>query len=668
MNQYLRIVCLLFPLIGFSQTENLDSLLSNLPKTINEEHIPLLHDVIKASWTSAPDTALKYGRMAIDLSIANENLKSLSTSYRLLGGVYNYMSLIDSGRYYKSKALEMAIELGDSLLVASSFNNLGVTAQTIGNYVEALSYYYLAYNTGKEIPEFAGLPIVMANISEVYYDLQEYDSAIYYARNAIDLNQTNLNSSRHLLILNALARAELAKGNYQNARSLYEKILDISEIIGEKRYAAYANQGLGKMYVQNKSIYPAKKQLFKALKLFQELDDNSYISEIYSDLSQLMIENDPDSSFYYAHRSIVLAEKLELRDIILNNYNNLIELFAQNNSIDSLQHYLKLYQKKDENIRKINNLNSIQGMLAKIRDEEMKSRLAVQTLALEQKTLQTNFLIALAVITLIFAVFFLRLYSKQKRLGNYLKQINQQVSTQNELIDKKNTELKALNNEKNDLIQIVAHDLKNPLSNIISAVEMAREDSANSRDTAHEIIDGSARRLSDMITKILDVESIEKGLSNLKLKPVNLTELVSKLCTDFQNQAKDKKIYINCSIDSGVFAIAEETYLYQVMENLMSNAIKFSPPERSIYVNLRSDEKFARIEVKDEGPGISEKEQKHLFQMYQKLSAKPTGNEHSSGVGLSVVKKFVDAMNGKIWCKSSLGAGTSFYAQFSLFK
>ncbi len=651
----------------FPQTSKLDSLLTNLQHTTGEARVTRLHEIIKAAWTTDPNAVIPYARESIQLSKELEDLSLLSTSYRIFGGLYNYMSEIDSGHYYKTKALELAIQIEDSILIASSYNNLGVTSQTTGNYVEALRYYYLAYLIGKKSSTFPNLPIIMSNISEVYYDLKEYDSAIRYAKYAMNMTQSQPFSSQHLLILNTLARAELANGNFQKARNLYNDILTTSKSIGEKRYAAYAYQGLGKMFVQNGSIYPAKKHLFQALKLFQVLDDESYISEIYQDLSLLMIKSDPDSSFYYARKSLILAKNLDLQDIMLSNYNILIDLFSQNRIIDSLQYYQSLYHAMEAAIRKKNNLNSIEGMFAKIRDEEMRTRISNQALKLEKKTFQTNFFIALAAITFLLSGFIFRYYRKQKRLGKYLSEVNQEVTRQNDLIDGKNKKLQALNNEKNDLINIVAHDLKNPLSNIVTSVQIARESpEAENEQALLQIAEDSARRLSDMITKILDVEAIEKGLSALHLVSVDLSEIMNSVCDDFEIQASNKCIKINRDISDQVFVCAEPTYLYQVIENLVSNAIKFSPNEKSVFINLKIDKILARIEVKDEGPGISDKEQTKLFQMYQKLSPRPTGDEHSSGIGLSIVKKFVDSMQGRIWCKSKIGAGTSFYVQFKL--
>ena len=107
--------------------------------------------------------------------------------------------------------------------------------------------------------------------------------------------------------------------------------------------------------------------------------------------------------------------------------------------------------------------------------------------------------------------------------------------------------------------------------------------------------------------------------------------------------------------------------MIQVYENLLSNAIKFSESDKNIYLKVVSTEDLVTISIKDEGPGMSKDDLKKIFSKFQKLSAKPTNNEESTGLGLSIVKKFIDAMSGEIRCESTLGEGASFIITFKTF-
>ncbi|RAV99002.1 sensor histidine kinase [Pseudochryseolinea flava] len=230
-----------------------------------------------------------------------------------------------------------------------------------------------------------------------------------------------------------------------------------------------------------------------------------------------------------------------------------------------------------------------------------------------------------------------------------------------------NEELINLNLEKNNLIGIVAHDLKSPLSQILSLLSLIKLTGKIDADSQKYLgfMETSTSRLMDMIGKILDVDGIESKQLNLKMERVSLDQVFNAVTDRFIDEAIKKKINIARNIDKSAIAKVDKNYVEQVLENLVSNAIKFSPLDKNVFVNLHVEADRVICEIKDEGPGLTEDDKKKLFSKYQKLSARPTGNESSTGLGLSIVKKFVGAMDGEIWCESEEGKGASFYVSFT---
>jgi two-component system sensor histidine kinase/response regulator len=108
----------------------------------------------------------------------------------------------------------------------------------------------------------------------------------------------------------------------------------------------------------------------------------------------------------------------------------------------------------------------------------------------------------------------------------------------------------------------------------------------------------------------------------------------------------------------------DRSLIVQIIDNLISNAIKFSNPNTKVKVTLKDENQTIRFEVEDEGPGIMEEDKSRLFQKFQKLHAQPTNGESSTGLGLSIVKKYVEAMKGKVWCESEYGKGSIFIVEF----
>jgi signal transduction histidine kinase len=255
--------------------------------------------------------------------------------------------------------------------------------------------------------------------------------------------------------------------------------------------------------------------------------------------------------------------------------------------------------------------------------------------------------------------------------SDYLHEANQTITMMHEEVQqqkneilKKNEELLNLNNEKNNLISIVAHDLKSPLNQmrgLLSIIKVKIDKTDAETMACLEMIEKSASRLTALIAKILDVEAIESKDLNLVIERFDLSELLKLLVERYSISAKEKSIKLVAGFDDDVLIKADKVYTMQIFDNLLSNAIKFSSSNKNIFVSIRKEKDHFITEIKDEGPGISEDDMKKLFGKYQKLSARPTGNESSTGLGLSIVKKFVEAMNGQIWCESKFGDGASFF-------
>jgi signal transduction histidine kinase len=255
--------------------------------------------------------------------------------------------------------------------------------------------------------------------------------------------------------------------------------------------------------------------------------------------------------------------------------------------------------------------------------------------------------------------------------SDYLHDANQTITLMHEEVQqqkneilKKNEELLNLNNEKNNLISIVAHDLKSPLNQmrgLLSIIKVKIDRTDSETIACLEMIEKSASRLTALIAKILDVEAIESKDLSLVIERFNFSDLLKIVAERYKFSADEKSITIINQFNDDLLVMADKVYVMQIFDNLISNAIKFSPGNKNVFIRASKDKDRIISEIKDEGPGISADDMKKLFGKYQKLSARPTGNESSTGLGLSIVKKFVEAMNGRIWCESESGEGASFF-------
>jgi len=245
------------------------------------------------------------------------------------------------------------------------------------------------------------------------------------------------------------------------------------------------------------------------------------------------------------------------------------------------------------------------------------------------------------------------------------------ILLKNEEMERINQELINLNAEKNSLIGIVSHDLRSPLANVLGMIELMRMDPDMSEEELNAIfsnLETLVKKQLQMITKILDIESLEAGKISLMQELTHINQVSNHVCKRFETIAKAKNITISFYGDQhNPQILADVNYLEQVFENLISNAIKYSTQNKKIEIKTEMTQNSVLWSIKDQGPGISEEDRSKLFGKFQRLTAKPTGGESSVGLGLFIVKRYVDAMKGKVSCESTLGEGTTFILEFPFY-
>jgi signal transduction histidine kinase len=178
-------------------------------------------------------------------------------------------------------------------------------------------------------------------------------------------------------------------------------------------------------------------------------------------------------------------------------------------------------------------------------------------------------------------------------------------------------------------------------------------------------ISHASTQMFSLVTNPLTVNTAEQGLLKPTLVRTDVGKVLNAVCAEFKDFAAVKSITLRVEAPESeeFFANADAPMLREVLENLLSNAVKYSPQGKTVVVRLKASNDYIRVEVQDEGEGISSEDMTKLFGKFARLSARPTGGEHSTGLGLSIVKKMVEAMHGRVWCESELGKGATFIVE-----
>jgi len=241
----------------------------------------------------------------------------------------------------------------------------------------------------------------------------------------------------------------------------------------------------------------------------------------------------------------------------------------------------------------------------------------------------------------------LALYRGQRNLADYARR------------------LEVLNQEKDQFLGIVAHDLKNPLSTILLRAQMTQMKAA--KLTPEKLIDSmeficsDAQRMLNIVSNLLDINRLEMGKIDLKIELMDIKAVLRALTEVWQEKAQVKNIEIVSEWNEMPVMIQTDKHLlFQILENLLSNALKYSPYDCSVWLEIEVSSTECTIHIRDQGPGLSPEDQGKLFQKFTRLSSRPTGGESSNGLGLSIVKYLAEQLQGRVSCQSQLGQGACF--------
>lgn len=251
-------------------------------------------------------------------------------------------------------------------------------------------------------------------------------------------------------------------------------------------------------------------------------------------------------------------------------------------------------------------------------------------------------------------------------LSNRADELNKQNKELKESLDKlskSKSELEELQKQKDDLFAIIIHDIKNPAALIKSLVELLRsyDLTATEQQEVMEDIFVTTKKIVSLSQEVTKVLALESNSIKLNKEPINIKFVIDDVVQRNMIAAKNKSIAMKSEVPDNLPEIEIDSQkIEEVIENLISNAIKFSNEGGKVRVLAKANSRELTVEISDNGLGLSEDDVNKAFQRGARLSAKPTAGEHSSGFGLWIVKKMVEAHNGKVWVKSALGRGSTF--------
>ncbi len=671
----------------------IDSLIKASENSSGEHKVDLLNDLSDSYLRSSPESSVKYASEALQTSKKINYKKGQGDAYNQLGIANYYLAQFSDALTYYNYSLAIRKELNNKKDVASSLNNIGLLYSNLGNYQKSLEYGLEALKTREEIGNQYYIGVSLLNIGIVYFNIGDINSALEYDTKALKVMQSIKKENVVLILLVNIGSIYRRKGSYNKAMDYYNRSVNLSNKLGDKKGAADAYYSIATINWMLKKYKTALNYYKKSLAIYESLGDKYDISSnsnsiaiTYANLKEF------DKMKSYLQRALKLALEIKSKPLIQDNYEYTSTYYEGKKNFSEALKYFHLYSEIKDTILNQQSNDQIEELKTRYETEKKEQKILqlqqgkkIEDKEIEVKNIwETSLVIGLILTGILLFVLYNR-YNLEKKAEAKIKKQNVEILAQqeelksqaaaiqdaNEELRQKNITLENLNEEKDMFLGIAAHDLKNPLTSIIvdtTTVKLYQQKNRSGEISQKmEEIESTAKRMKDIITKLLDLNAIETGKLNLVISEFDLVDLMNSITEVYKEQALRKGIhlYFNSKAVS-LKILSDKSVLMQIIDNIISNAVKFSGSGKSIYVDVDKSNNQSIISIKDEGPGFKEEELKNMFKRFAKFSAKPTSGENSSGLGLSISKKLIDMLNGKISIESKVHEGSTFFIELPM--
>nr|WP_236065432.1 tetratricopeptide repeat-containing sensor histidine kinase [Niastella soli] len=567
---------------------------------------------------------------------------------------------IDSIHYYAEYISKEANQLNFNKGNVLSLRLKGIYEDLSNNYEKAIEYYLQSLQAARLIkaPEYE--MAALSDLAIAYFAIREPGKAKEFYLQCARMSEADGKIPSLINTYNNLAVIYTQLKQYDSSRLLLNKAVQLGKNLDRQGKVSLSStyNNLGNLYFKEKKYDEALPYFWHNLMRHSNDGDYSGLWVARLNLADIYIEKHHfDSATKYAQSALELAQRLESKSKEADSYSILAKLYEYQNKYNKAYQYIKKWYSLDTAILHSDTYKSIAALQERFHASEREAENKLLQEKIEKETVRTRELSlvagALAIIGILIAIGFVMKRNAHRRLQET-----------NNLIVQQNEKLSELNYEKNSLISIVSHDLNTPFATIQIWGQVLQNDAdrltAEQQKAMARIVQAGLYG-ERLIRQILDVEREDIGNHKMKLEKFDLRAFAEEMVDNFKPMADKKHIRLHAeATGKKVFILSDRYLVGRICENLLSNAIKYTTQGKKVWMSIHDDQDHISIKVRDEGVGIEKEELPYLFSKYSKISSRPTDGETSNGLGLSIVKRIVEEINGRISCESEIGVGSVF--------
>lgn len=626
---------------------------------------------ISSVYTSISDSALAFKTLfeAVEQSKKMGYKNGEVAATQLLGYLFIEYGKMDSAKTYLFKSKDLVKHISNQGTIAQNCRLLAIYYEANDKFEEALDLLFKSVAIRKKMKDLKGEYGTYISIGVIYHRLYQNAKALDYYNRAVSYFKSVNNDAAVTSIYSNLASVYNQMGQIDSAINLLKKVIVHKIQIGDKLSLAKAYHNIATSYSYlgdyNKAVSYYLKSVENAgggVNNFQNANDYNLLGAVYIKMNKLA----------EAEKYLLLSEKMykSIGDFesLKSNYEYLCTLYENKKDFKKAIFYRLNHNQINDSLDYAKGKSLISEIETKYKTQEKEQEnliLKAENKLLENETRYNNYM-AFGLFLLVVVSLILSYNLKVIRVSkNKLQHHNEVIASQSRELINQNLNLEHLIEENHVLMGVLAHDLRAPFAKISGLVNiMDDETDPVEQKTYLDLISGICKDSLQLIQDTIQVSELfynKNQEENSKMAVFNPSDLLINLLKGFKAVADQKTIDIELVNTIGNLTIYNsQEFLNRVLDNLLSNAIKFSPPHSKIIFSASQTEQHLVFSVKDNGPGFSDKDKEQLFMRFKKLSARPTANEASSGLGLFIVKQLTNLMHGDIQVISEFGKGSEF--------
>ena len=590
-------------------------------------------------------------------------------SYNNLGLAYDYLGETDTAIYYYDEALKLAIEFDDPDCKATAKNNLGVYYLFKGNYPLALQYLQEAMIDNEEAGYEVDHVYILNNIGVIHEAMGDKPNAIRYFKLCAEEAEKREQPQYKAYACLSWGYIACLESDYERALPFYKRALGIYNSIETRLWVAETSYYLIDVYQHLHQPDSAMSFAHKALEIYKEAGSLSDVCSMYANIAELHRENgDTNRAIEMYQKAADLATEGELPVDMIEIMQGLANIYAEKGDFETAFSYQKQYKELNDTINQAEAVERIQQMellyqlkMQNIANEKLEAENSIREAVLQKRTIVA---IASSLIAILIAIIALIYYWANKEKAILNQNLERMVAERTEQLQSTNSKLRDSNEELERFTHIASHDLKEPLRNITSFVNLMQrklKDYPGEEVKEYmEFVTRNSRQMYELLEDMLAYSRIT-GIKIDDKEELDVNEVVQNIEYGLKVALEEKNAVIQASELPNVKA--HKAHFYLVLKNLIENGLKYNVSScPTIHIDYQANDQGYQFRVQDNGIGIDPEYHEQVFEMFKRLNNR---NEYKgSGIGLATCKKILQKYGGEIWVDSAEGRGSTFYFTF----